>query len=125
MALRRFSKSVVALLDRGKILGIRAGVMPHRFLGVWMVVVGGRLFIRSWNDKPTGWHRVFATDTRGAIQIGTRTIPVRARHARGGQLMTAIDRAYAVKYPTPGSRKFVRGLARPRRRATTTELMPR
>lgn len=112
-------------LDRGKILGIRAGVEPHRFLGVWMVVVGGRVFIRSWNDKPTGWHRVFANDARGAIQIGSRTIQIHARHVGGARLMLAIDRAYAVKYPTPGSRKFVRGLASPRRRKTTTELVPR
>src|SRR5262245_21544076 len=71
MARTRFSKPILAQLDSGKVLGIRAGVEPHRFLGVWMVVVGGRLFVRSWNDKPTGWHRVFATDARGAIQIGT------------------------------------------------------
>ena len=122
---RGFSKAVLDELDRGKILGIRAGVAPHRFLGVWMVVVHGRLFVRSWNDKPAGWHRAFASDARGAIQIGTRTIQIRARHARGAGLMLAIDRAYAAKYPTPGSRKFVRGLASPRRRKTTTELLPR
>jgi hypothetical protein len=122
---RGFSKPVLGQLDRGKILGIRAGVAPHRFLGIWMVIVGGRLFVRSWNDRPTGWHRTFATDARGAIQIGTRTIQVRARHVRGARLMLAIDRAYAAKYPTPGSRKYVRGLASARRRKTTTELLPR
>lgn len=122
---RGFSKPVLAALDTGKILGIRAGVAPHRFLGVWMVVVDGRLFVRSWNDKPTGWHRAFARDARGAIQIGARTIPIRARHVRGAALMLAINRAYAAKYPTPGSMKYVRGLARPARRKTTTELVPR
>lgn len=121
---RRFSTPVLAALDTGKILGIRAGVAPHRFLGVWMVVVDGHLFVRSWNDKPTGWHRAFACDPRGAIQIGVRTIPIRARHVRGASLMLAIDRAYAAKYPTPGSMKYVRGLASPRRRKTTTELIP-
>jgi len=122
---RRFSKPVLADLDSGKVLGIRAGITPHRFLGVWMVVVGGRLFVRSWNDKPTGWHRAFALDPRGAIQIGTRTIPIRARHVRGAALMREIDRAYAAKYRTPGSKKYVRGLASPRRQETTTELLPR
>jgi len=122
---RRFSKPVLAQLDQGKILGIRAGLAPHRFLGVWMVVVNARLYVRSWNGKPTGWHHAFASDPRGAIQIGTRTIQIRARHVRGARLMLAIDRAYAVKYPTPGSKKYVRGLASPRRRQTTTELLPR
>ena len=122
---RRFSKPVLVLLHEAKILGIRAGVRPHRFLGVWMVVVDGRLFIRSWNDKPTGWHRAFQDDPHGTIQIGSRELRVRARHASGQRLLAAIDRAYKEKYPTPGSRKFVRGLASPRRRATTTELSPR
>ena len=36
-----------------------------------------------------------------------------------------IDAAYAEKYPTPGSRKWVRGFRTPRRRATTLELVPR
>jgi hypothetical protein len=125
VAARRFSKPVIALLHEGKILGVRAGVRPHRFLAVWMVVVDDRLFIRSWNDKPTGWHRAFQDEPRGLIQIGTRKIRVRAKHATGAQLMAAIDRAYREKYPTPGSRKFVRGLASTRRRATTTELLPR
>ena len=125
MPAQRFPADVLAAIAKSKILGIRAGLVPHRFLGVWMVVVNGRLFVRSWNDKPTGWHRAFASDARGASQIGTRTIQIRARHARGARLMLAIDRAYAAKYPTPGSRKFVRGLASPRRRKTTTELLPR
>ena len=122
---RRFSKAVLGRLDEGKMLGVRAGLAPHRFLGVWMVVVGGRLFVRSWNDKPNGWHRAFQRDARGVIQIGDRELRVRARRPRGERLMAAIDRAYATKYPTPWSRKFVRGLARPRRRRTTTEFIPR
>jgi hypothetical protein len=122
---RQFSKPILHMLYEGKILGVRAGVKPHRFLPVWMVVVADRLFIRSWNDQPTGWHRAFDADPRGTIQIGFRQVRVRARHATGARLMAAIDRAYKEKYPTPGSRKFVRGLASKRRRATTTELFPR
>ena len=49
---------------------------------------------------------------------------VRTRKARGERLMDAIDLAYRAKYPTPGSRRYVLGLTRPRRRATTLELRP-
>jgi hypothetical protein len=35
-----------------------------------------------------------------------------------------VDRAYAEKYDTKASLKYVRGFARARRRATTTELVP-
>lgn len=38
--------------------------------------------------------------------------------------MDAVERAYAEKYRTPASLKYVRGFRLPRRRRTTTELMP-
>lgn len=125
IATRRFSKSVIAAIHKSKILGIRAGMLLHRFLGVWVVVVDGRVFARSWNDKPRGWHRAFLEDPRGVIQIPGREIRVRASRASGERLMDAIDLAYSEKYNTPGSRKYVRGFRRARRRATTTELVPR
>lgn len=90
-----------------------------------MVVVNGRVFVRSWNDKSTGWFRAFEAEPRGAIQIATgREIRVRARKARGERLMKAIEAAYGEKYNTPASRKWVVGFRRLRRRATTTELVP-
>jgi hypothetical protein len=123
---RRFSKSVLATIATSKILGIRAGVDGHRFIAIWVVVVNGRAFVRSWNDKPAGWFRAFLAEPRGAIQISTgREIPIRARKARGERLMEAIEAAYGEKYNTPASRKWVVGFRRPKRRATTTELVPR
>ena len=58
------------------------------------------------------------------IQFAGREIRVRARKTRDERLMDGIDLAYREKYPTPGSRKYVEGFARARRRATTTELTP-
>jgi hypothetical protein len=108
------------------ILGVRAGVEEHRFIGVWVVVVQGRVFIRSWNDKRTGWREAFRGDPRGVIQVPNgREVRVRTRAVRGERLLDAVDAAYAEKYHTPASRKWVRGFARPRRRATTVELVPR
>jgi ribonuclease HI len=50
-------------------------------------------------------------------------IPVRAVFTRSERLKTLVDRAYREKYNTPGSRHFVRGFARKKRRDTTTELV--
>ena len=122
---RRFSRPVLSAIRDTKILGIRAGIEARRFIGIWAIVVDGRVFVRSWNDKMQGWHRVFVEESRGAIQIADREIRVRARKTRGKHLMDAIDRAYAEKYNTPGSRRYVRGLASSRRKRTTTELVPR
>jgi len=120
---RRFPKSTLEELADAKILGVRAG-SEHRYTGVWVVVVEGRVFVRSWNDKPTGWYRAFAAEPHGSIQLGDREIPVRARQTRSERLRDAVSQAYAEKYDTKASQKWVRGLAEPGRAATTLELVP-
>ncbi len=119
-----FPSRVLSLLLDSRMLGIRAGTEPHRFTGIWFVVVGGRLFVRPWNDKPGGWRRAFLRDLRGTISVSGREIPVRARPSRGERLFDAVDAAYAQKYDTKASQKWVRGFALSRRRKTTTELLP-
>jgi hypothetical protein len=124
--LRRFSRPVVTAIDESKILGIRAGTRSeHRFIGIWAVVVDGRVFARSWTVKPDGWCQTLREDPVAVLQVGDRMIKARARRARGARLMAAIEEAYAAKYPTPGSRKYVRGFRTERRRETTTEFVPR
>jgi hypothetical protein len=120
----RFSKALVKAIAEGKILGIRAGTKPHRIIGIWAVVVEGRVFVRSWSLKPRSWYRTFHDEPRGVIEVNGRTIRVRAAFTRSERLKTAVDQAYAEKYPTPGSRHYVEGFKEPKRRDTTTELVP-
>jgi hypothetical protein len=122
-AARRFSGPVIEELAKTKILGVRAGV-EHRYTGVWVVVVEGRVFVRSWNDKPTGWYRAFQAQPVGSIQLAGREIAIRARQLRGERLRDAVTRGYAGKYNTKASEKWVRGFAEPPRAATTLELLP-
>jgi hypothetical protein len=120
-----FSKPALAALDAAKIIGVRAGT-DHRFTGVWVVVVKGRVFARSWNDKPTGWYRAFVDEPLGTIQVPNgREIRVRAKPVRGDGLLDTIDESYGEKYNTPASRKWVHGFAQMRRRKTTMEFVPR
>jgi hypothetical protein len=120
---RRFSGSAIQEFAKARILGVRAGT-EHRFTGVWVVVVEGRVFVRSWNDKPTGWYRAFQAQPLGSIQLAGREIVIRARPLRGERLRDAVTRAYAEKYDTKASEKWVRGFAEPRRSAATLELLP-
>ena len=112
------------MVRTGKIVGIRAGTRPHRIIGIWAVVVENRIFVRSWNVKPDGWHRSFVRDRRGLLQVGKRPIAVRAALTRSERLKDAVSRAYLEKYSTPGSLKYARDLGRSKSRATTTELLP-
>ena len=123
-AKRRFSDDVLAAIRDGKILGIRAGTEPHRFIGIWAVVVEGRVFVRSWSLKPRSWYRTFLEEPRGTIQAAGREIEVRAVHTRSERLKTAVSRAYLEKYHTPGSIKYARDMGGAKSRATTTELVP-
>jgi hypothetical protein len=122
-AARRFSGADLEELAKAKILGVRSGA-EHRYTGVWVVVVGGRVFVRSWNDKATGWYRAFLAQPLGSIQLAGREIAVRAKRLRGERLRDAVTRAYARKYGTKASEKWVRGFAEPRCAATTLELAP-
>ena len=121
----RFPATVVAAIRDGKVLGIRAGSAPHRFIGIWAVVVDGRVFVRSWSLKPRSWYRTFLEDPEGKIQVAGREIPVRAVRTRSERLKDAVSRAYLAKYDTPGSIRYARDLGGARSRATTTELVPR
>lgn len=123
---RPLPRLVVAAVDTSKILGIRAGSRSdHRFIGVWPVVVEGRVFVRSWTLKPDGWYRSFLDDPLGTIQVGDRHVRVRAVQVTSARIRDAVERAYAQKYPTVSSRKYVRGFRTQRRRETTTEFVRR
>jgi hypothetical protein len=121
---RRFSRRRLDALDATTYLKIRSGA-EHRFIWIWVVVVNSRAFVRSWNDKRGGWYRAFLEEPRGAIELNGREVRIRGVARRGDRLMQAIEQAYADKYTTPASLKYVAGFRRPRRRAATLELVPR
>lgn len=120
----RFAAGVLASIREGKVLGIRAGTRPHRIIGIWVVVVEGRVFVRSWSLKPRSWWRTFLEEPRGIVEVNGRRIAVRAVQTRSERLKDAVSRAYLEKYHTPGSVKYARDLGRAKSRATTTELVP-
>ena len=107
-------------------MGIRAGAnTDHRFVGVWPIVVDGRLFARSWTVTKGGWYRTFLDDPIGVIQVGDREVRIRARQVKSERLRDAVEAGYGAKYDTQASQKYVRGFRTPRRRAATIEFVPR
>jgi hypothetical protein len=121
---KRFPKSVVEAIDAAKILGIRAGTKPHRVIGIWVVVVEGRVFVRSYSLKERSWYRTFLEEPRGIIEVNGKQLKVRPVFTRSERLKTLVESAYAKKYNTPGSLQFVKGFKQKKRRDTTTELVP-
>src|SRR5688572_22498567 len=123
---KKFSRPVIAAIDAAKIFGVKAGVRSdHRFTGVWPVVVNGRVYARSWTLSKGGWYRTFLEDPLGLLHVGDRELRVRALRARGERVRDAVEDAYAEKYNTAASQKYVRGFRTARRREATIEFVPR
>jgi len=124
---QRFSEEVIAILHKDRILGIRAGSdSDHRVIGIWVVVVNGRVFVRSYTMKPGGWWRTFLEDQYGEIFISKRKrgIKVRAVQTRSEKIKDAVSAAYKEKYNTRGSIGYVEEMSKKPLRDTTTELVP-
>jgi hypothetical protein len=122
MPRRKFTRGQAAAIDEIKYLRIRSG--DHRFIGIWVVVADGRVFVRSWNDKRGGWFRAFLEEPKGAIMVGDKEVSVRAIPVKSEKLKDAVDRAYGDKYTTKANQKYVKGFATAKRRSATAELVP-
>ena len=121
--MNRFAPEVVAAIDKGKSIFIRAGA-EHRMIAIWVVVVERRVFVRSWSMKERSWWRTFLVDPSGVIEVAGKQYAVRAVRTRSERLKDAIDEAYAAKYALPSYRHYVRDFRTKERRDTTTELVP-
>jgi hypothetical protein len=121
----RFSDDILSAIRKEKILGIRAGrESTHRMIGIWAVVVEGRVFVRSWSMKPRSWWRTFLEDRYGSIFVGEQEFSIRAVQTRSERLKELVSQAYKEKYNTPGSIQYVKDMSRKKSRDTTTELIP-
>jgi len=122
---QRFTDDIIATIRKEKILGLRAGKeSTHRVIGIWAVVVEGRVFVRSWSLKPRSWHQTFLEDPYGSMFIGEIEIPIRVVHTRSERLKDLVSQAYKEKYNTPGSIQYVKDMSGRKSRDTTTELVP-
>ena len=117
-----------AILDEARearYVWFRAG-REHRAIAVWVVVAEGRVFIRGYYVREGGWHQAVLVEKTGTVRF-SKTGPetaVRFVRTRSERLKSAVDRAYAEKYTTASNRKYVVGFREPRRRDTTTEIVP-
>lgn len=121
---KRFAAEILESLRTNKILGIRAGTdSTHRVIGIWVVVVEGRVFVRSWSMKPRGWWQTLVEDPHGIIVVGKTEIPVLAIQTRSERLKDLVSAAYKEKYNRPGDIQYVKDMSRKKSMDTTTEFV--
>jgi hypothetical protein len=115
--------SLLATIRDARRVAIRAGSAPRRFTSMWAVVVGDRVFVRSWSVKPRSWYRTLLVEPHGVLQLKEREIRFRSVHTRSETVRRAVDEAYVLKYDHPGDIPYVKDMTGPKSRATTTELV--
>jgi hypothetical protein len=117
-----FPDSVLESIRKEKIIGIRAGSI-HRIIGIWAVVVEGRVFVRSYSMKPRSWWRTFLEDPHGIMTVGEKEIKIKAVQPRSERLKDLVSEAYQEKYNRPGDIQYVKDMSKKKSRDTTTELV--
>jgi hypothetical protein len=120
----QFAEGIITLIQKEKIIGIRAGSdSTHKIIGIWAVVVEGRVFVRSYSMKPRSWWRTFLEDPYGIMTVGEKEIPIRAVQTRSERLKDRVSDAYKEKYNRPGDLQYVKDMSKKKSRNTTTELV--
>jgi hypothetical protein len=105
---------------------VRAGEGRAKFTGIWMVVVGGRIFGRSYYGAERSWYTALLNGDEGDIKCGKEIVAVKGVKPKGMNRITeAIKKAYAKKYLVKSyNKKWVDGLCEPERVARTMEFIP-
>jgi hypothetical protein len=120
---RRSDETLAEAVRNAGVVALVAGSKPHKFTSLWAVVVGSRVFVRSWSVKPRSWYRTLLEEPRGVLKVREHRVRFRAVRTRSTAIKAAVDRGYRAKYDRPGDLRFTRDMTGPTSRATTTELV--
>lgn len=104
--------------------GIKAGSDRISFLDIWMVVVDGRIFARSWGFAEKSWYNSFLEDPNGAIKCGDAVFSIKAFVPEDKNLISGkINNAYLVKYNSEQNIPYVNGIIDEKHMAKTMEFI--
>lgn len=117
---------IIELVNNTELPQIRAGD-THRFIDIWIVIVGGRFFLRQYYFNEQSWYAAFLQDPHGAIKCGETIIPVVGQVPPDlEQINPAINEAYLEKYAGrfPDYAHVAQKMTGPPYMARTMELVP-
>jgi hypothetical protein len=124
-AMKKFSKTFLKCINETQITSVRAGKDRTKFTGIWMVVVGDRIFGRSYYGSERSWYTTLLNGEDGDIKCGKEIIHVKGvKPADINAITDAINKAYGRKYLAKAhNKKWVDGLCEPERVARTMEFV--
>ena len=124
--MKKFSKAFLKCINETQITGLRAGKDREKFTCIWMVVVDGRIFGRSYYGAEKSWFTALLNGDKGEIKCGNEIIPVKGlKPADISTINKLINKVYDKKYSIKAhNKKWVDGLAESERVARTMEFIP-
>ncbi|HYK45825.1 MAG TPA: DUF2255 family protein [Parafilimonas sp.] len=123
--MKKFSRAFLKCVNETQITSVRAGADRTKFTGIWMVVVNGRIFSRSYYGADKSWYTSLLAAEYGEIKCAKDIVAVRGiKPSDLKEITEAINKAYEKKYLTrPSNKKWVDGLNDPERIARTMEFI--
>src|SRR5215510_6847392 len=115
--MEKFPKSFLDCINETQITSVRAGKDREKFTGIWMVVVKGRIYARSYNLSERSWYTALLNGASGDLKCGKEIMPVKGLKPPDIKSVTeAINKAYEKKYLVKAyNKKWVDGLCQPER----------
>ena len=111
--MKHFPADFYAHLDSHTLVGIKGGSHRDRFLKIWMVYIGERVFARSWGKSERSWFTAFIEEGKGQIEYGEKIINVTGKPCDDVKVNKEIDAAYKRKYTSKGNLPYVKGITQP------------
>ena len=124
--MKEFLKAFLKCINETQITSVRAGKDREKFTGIWMVVVDGRIFGRSYYGAERSWFTALLNGDKSEIKCGNEILSVKGLiPADIITINKLINKAYDKKYSIKAhNKKWVDGLAESERVARTMEFIP-
>ena len=73
---------------------------PRRWVPIWVVCAGGRVYVRTWHRRDTGWFGAALRSRRASIRVPGLKAEVTVEDVGNapGDVTAAVDAAYRTKY---------------------------
>lgn len=117
-------KEALEFIQTHSLIGIKAGKERDSFLEIWMVVVDGRIFARSWSLSERSWYTTFLNDSQGQIQCWEAIYPIKAMIPNDlERISEKINQAYLAKYNSGENAKYAQGIVQKKHMDKTMEFV--
>ena len=115
--------TTIGATDELEIAPLRPDGTLRKRVTIWVVRVGGDLYVRSWRGQGGAWFRGIQTRHQGHIRAGGVNKDVTFVEESDPDINDQIDAAYHTKYRRYAS--YIPPMISPEARATTLKLVPR